>query len=104
MSWTLTKKLDSFAGPGEISEEEGGELDSHEEVRLSFAGPGDIKGGRWCWTLKLVQTKRSRAGRWSWAKKAGLLLLRLPVFQQQCYGHCLHFVTLLRTTLETAIA
>ena len=28
MSWTLTKKL---------------ELDSHEEVRLSSAGPGEIK-------------------------------------------------------------
>ena len=24
-------------------QEEGGELDSHEEVRLSFAGPGEIK-------------------------------------------------------------
>ena len=43
MSWTLRKKSDSFAGPGEISQEEGGELDSHEEVRLSFAGPGEIK-------------------------------------------------------------
>ena len=24
-------------------QEEGGELDSHEEIRLSFAGPGEIK-------------------------------------------------------------
>ena len=24
-------------------QEEGGELDSHEEVRLSFAGPGELK-------------------------------------------------------------
>ena len=24
-------------------QEEGGDLDSHEEVRLSFAGPGEIK-------------------------------------------------------------
>jgi len=24
-------------------QEEGGELDSHKEVRLSFAGPGEIK-------------------------------------------------------------
>ena len=24
-------------------QEEGGELDSHEEVRLSFAGPGEMK-------------------------------------------------------------
>ena len=47
--WTLTKKFDSFAGPGEIKRREG--------VRLA--------------------QKRSRAGRWSWAQKVGLLLLQL---------------------------
>ena len=88
MSWTLTKKLDAFAGPEERSE-----LDSHEEVRLSFAGPGEIKRREvsWTltkkldafagpgeikrrevsWTLKLAQ-KRSRAGRWSWATQREL--------------------------------
>ena len=90
-------------------QEEGGELDSHEEVRLSFVGPGEIKRrevswtltkkldfhlwvqarsrrGRWCWTLKRAR-KRSVAGRWSWAQKVGLLLLQF-VPQQLCYGHC----------------
>ena len=34
----------TIQSPGrEIIEEEGGELDSHEEVRLSFSGPGEIK-------------------------------------------------------------
>ena len=32
----------SFAGPGEIKRREV-VLESHEEVRLSFAGPGEIK-------------------------------------------------------------
>ena len=32
-------------------QEEGGELDSHEEVRLSFAGPGEIKRREVSWTL-----------------------------------------------------
>ena len=26
-----------------LEQEEGGKVDSHEEVRLSFAGPGEIK-------------------------------------------------------------
>ena len=51
VSWTLAKKLDTFAGPGKIK---------RREVS---------------WTLKLAQ-KRSRAGRWSWAQKDGLLLLQ----------------------------
>ena len=50
----------------------------------------DLRGGRWNWTLKLAQ-KRSWVGRWSWAEKVRLLLLRLVqvVRQQQCNGHCL---------------
>ena len=82
-------------------QEEGGELDSHEEVN-SFAGPGEInlRGGRWCWTLKRAQ-KRSRAGRWSRALKVGLLLLRL--FLNSCATDIV-LVTLLRTAVETAIA
>ena len=58
--------------------------------------PGEIKrssdrrGGRWSWTLKFA-LKRSWVGRWSWAKQAGHLLLRVVqvVRQQQCNGHCL---------------
>ena len=42
VNWTLTKKLEAFADPGEIKRREV-VLDSHEEVRLSFAGPGEIK-------------------------------------------------------------
>ena len=41
-------------------QEEGSELDSHEEVRLSFAGPGEIKSrevelGSEGWTCLLLQ-------------------------------------------------
>ena len=91
-------------------QEKGGELDSHEEVRLSFGGPGEIKrrevswtltkkldyhlraqersrGGRWCWTLKRAQ-ERSREARWSWAQDVGLYFASV-VPQQLCYGHCL---------------
>ena len=78
-------------------QEEGGELDCHEEVRLSFAGPGEIK--RWCWALKLAQ-KRSRAGRWSWAQKAGLLWIQLFLNSS---ATDIVLVTLLRTAVETAI-
>ena len=61
-----------------------------------FRVPGEIKrsrdlrGGRWSWTLNLAQ-KRSWVGRWSWAKKAGLLLLLVVqvVDQQRCNEHCL---------------
>ena len=49
--------------------EEGDELDSHKEVR-QFCGPGKIK-------RREVALKRSKAGRWSWAQKVGLLLLQL---------------------------
>ena len=54
-------------------QEEGSELDSHEEVRRFCGSRRDHwRGGRWCWTLKLAQ-KRSWAGRWSWTLKVGLL-------------------------------
>ena len=38
---------------GEITEEEGGELDSHEEVRLDcrLRGQARSRGRRWCWTF-----------------------------------------------------
>ena len=69
----------------------GGELDSHEEVR-------HFCRSRW-WTLKLAQ-KRSRAGRWSWAQKVGLLLLQLLLNNS---AMDIVLVTLLCTTIETAI-
>ena len=55
MGWTLMKKLDTFAGPGEIKRK--------EVVLDPQVSPEEIKGsraGRWCWTLRLAQ-KRSRA-------------------------------------------
>ena len=73
---TLTKKLDIFAGPGEIK---------RREVS---------------WTLKRAQ-KRSRAGRWSWAQKVGLLLLQLLLNSSPTD---IVLVTLLRTAVETVIA
>ena len=56
------------------------------EIKISW----DLRGGRWSWTLSFAQ-KRSWVGRWSWAAKVGLLLLRVVqvVRQQQCNGHCL---------------
>ena len=45
VSWTPTKKLDSSAGPGEIKTEVGGELDSHEEVRLICGSRRDLEEG-----------------------------------------------------------
>ena len=53
-----------------------------------------------CWTLKRAQ-KRSRAGRWSWAQKVGLLSLRV-VFNNSATDIVL--VTLPSTEVETAIA
>ena len=45
-------------------QEEGGELDSHEE-----ASPEEIKSREVSWTLmKKLSQKRSRAGRWRWAR------------------------------------
>ena len=44
-----------------------------KKVRVSFAGLGEIKRREVSWTLKkkLVQ-KRSRAGRWCWAREREL--------------------------------
>ena len=109
VSWTLTKKLDSLAGPGEIKTEVGGELDSLEEVRLICGSRRDQeeggeldsheevthlrvqarqRGGRWCWTLKIAQ-KRSRAGRWPEPGSASWTSFASVVSQQLRYGHCL---------------
>ena len=79
MSWTLTKKLDTFAGPGEIK----------RRVDLSS------------WTLKLAQ-KRWRTGRWSWALKVGLLFCFKLSLNSGATDIVL--VTLPRTAVEIAIA
>ena len=70
--------------------EERGELDCHEEIRLSFASPGEIKRLEVSWTATKnrrdqeagggagpsgsAAQKRSRARMWSWALRVGLLL------------------------------
>ena len=51
------------------------------------------------WTLKRSQ-KRSRAGRWSWALRVGLLL---PQLSLNSSATDIVFVTLLHTAVETAI-
>ena len=45
VSWTLTKKLDFICG-SRRDQEEGGELDSHEEVRLYLRVQARSRGGR----------------------------------------------------------
>ena len=62
MSWTLTKKLDTFVGPGEIKRR-GVVLDPQES-------PGEIK------------SREVELGSESWTSFASV------VPQQQCYGHC----------------
>ena len=62
MSWTLTKKLDTFAGPGEIKRREV-ELDPQ-------VSPGEIKN------------REVELGSESWTSFASV------VTQQLCYGHC----------------
>ena len=82
--------------------EEGGELDSYEELDYHLRVQARSRGGRWSWTLKRAQEEikrreveldsqenqaRSRGGRWSWAQKVGLSFASV-VPQQLCYGHC----------------
>ena len=63
MSWTLMKKLDAFAGPGEINR--------REVVLDPQVSPEEIK------------SREVELGSESWTSFA------LVVFQQLCYGHCL---------------
>ena len=63
MSWTLTKKLDTSAGPGEIKRREA-VLDPQES-------PEEIK------------SREVELGSESWTSFDSV------VTQQQCYGHCL---------------
>ena len=76
MSWTLRKKLDTFAGPGEIKK---GEVVLDSQVSLEEIKSREVELGL----------------------KAGLLLHRL-LFNSGATD--VVFVTLLRTAAETAIA
>ena len=64
MSWTLTKKLDGFAGPGEIKR--------REVVLDPQVSPEEIK------------SREVELGCESWS-----FLLQLIVSQRRSYGHCL---------------
>ena len=61
-SWTLTKKLDTFAGPGEIKR--------REVVLDPPESPEEIR------------SREVELGPESWTSFASV------VIQQQCYGHC----------------
>ena len=67
-------------------QEEGRELDSHEEVRLSFAGPGEIKRREVVLDPQVnpeeIKRREVELGSESWTSFAS------AVSQQQCYGHC----------------
>ena len=68
-------------------QEEGGELDSHEEVRLSFASPGEIKRREVVLdpqeSPEEIKSREVELSSESWTSFAS------AVTQQQCYGHCL---------------
>ena len=63
VSWTVTKKLDTFAGPGEIKR--------REVVLDPQVSPEEIK------------SREVELGSESWTSYASV------VSQQRCYGHCL---------------
>ena len=82
-------------------QEEGGELDSQEEVRLSFAGPGEIKRREVVLDLQdspeEIKRREADLGSESWT----CLLLQLFLNSS---ATDIVLVTLLRTAVETAIA
>ena len=65
--------------------EEGGELDSYEEVRLSFASPGEIKRREVVLDPQVspeeIMSREVELGCESWTSFTSV------VSQQQCYGH-----------------
>ena len=78
-SWTLSR-----AG-SRRDQEEGGELDSNEEVR-HFAGPGEIKRREVVLDPRVspeqIMSREMELGCESWTSFASV------VTHQQCYGHC----------------
>ena len=62
-------------------QKEGGELDSHEEVRLSFAGPGEIKRRE----DPQVSPEEIKSREVELGLKVGLLSV---VSQRRSYGNC----------------
>ena len=74
-----------FHAESRRDQEEGRELDSHEEVRLSFAGPGEIKRREVALdpqeSPEEIQSREDELG-------SENLTFASVVPQQQCYGHC----------------
>ena len=68
-------------------EEEGVELDSHEELDTS-AGPGEIKR-REVVLDPQVSPEEIKSREVELGLKVGLFVCALAASQQQCYGHCL---------------
>ena len=70
-----------------VSKEDGGELDSHEEVRLSFAGSrrDQEEGGGAGPSGKPRRIQEQRGGA---RLRKRLLLLQLFLNSCTCYGHC----------------
>ena len=81
-------------------QEEGGELDSHEEVRVSFAGPGEIKRREVVLdpqeSPEEIKSREVELGSECWT------CLLLHFFPNSSATHIV-LVTLLRTAVETAI-
>ena len=65
------------------NQEEGGELDSHEEVRLSFTDPGEMKSRE-----VVLDPQESPEEIKSREVELGWIFLASVVPQQQCYGRC----------------
>ena len=98
MSWTLTKKLDIFAGPGEIKRRE---VSWTLTKKLhTFAGPGEIKR-REVVLDPQVSPEEIKSREIELGLKVGLLLPQL-FFNSGATDIVL--VVLLRTAVETATA
>ena len=85
VSWTLTKKLDTFASPGEIKRREvRGTLTKKLDT---FAGPGEIKRREVVLdpqvSLGEIKSREVELGGESW-----ISFLLQVVTQQRCTGHC----------------
>ena len=71
--WYIYREREITQNASRRDQVEGGELDSHEEVQLSFASPGEVKGREVLIDLQESPEEINWAGRWSWAQKVGLV-------------------------------
>ena len=99
----LHKKVrkEGWSSESRQDQEEGGELDSHEESDNHLRVQARSRRGRWNWTLKTTQ-ERLTAGRWNWAQKVGQPFVS-AVPQQLLCGHYPHdsTCTAVKTTIST---